>query len=53
VLTEVLEQALHNVGLPDNLVKEIEGRLRRQQTLLGKIFGLMFPSLFGCRTLMN
>jgi hypothetical protein len=51
VLTEVLEQALHNVGLPDNLVKEIEGRLRRQQALLGKIFGLMFPSLFGCRTL--
>ena len=47
---EALEQALHDVGLPDNLVKEIEGRLRRQQTLLGKIFGLMFPSLFGCRT---
>src|SRR3712207_1952884 len=47
---EALEQALHDVGLPDHLVKEIEGRLRRQQTLLGKIFGLMFPSLFGCRT---
>ncbi len=47
---EALEQALHALGLPDNLVKEIEGRLRRQQTLLGKIFGLMFPSLFGCRT---
>src|SRR5712692_8269925 len=47
---EALEQALHDLGLPDNLVKEIEGRLRRQQTLLGKIFGLMFPSLFGCRT---
>jgi hypothetical protein len=44
---EALEQALHDVGLPDHLVKEIEGRLRRQQTLLGKIFGLMFPSLFG------
>ena len=53
MLIEVLEQALHNVGLPDNLVKEIEGRLRRQQTLLGKIFGLMFPSLFGCRTLYD
>src|SRR3989442_6090848 len=47
---EALEQALHDVGLPDHLVKEIEGRLRRQQTLLGKIVGLMFPSLFGCRT---
>jgi len=47
---EALEQALHDVGLPDHLVKEIEGRLRRQQRLLGKIFGVMFPSLFGCRT---
>src|SRR5947208_2066971 len=47
---EALEQALHDVGLPDNLVKEIEGRLRRQQRLLGTIFGVMFPSLFGCRT---
>jgi hypothetical protein len=47
---EALEQALHDVGLPDHLVKEIEGRLRRQQRLLGKIFGVMFPPLFGCRT---
>jgi len=47
---EALEHALHALGLPDNLVQEIEGRLRRQQKLLGKIFGLMFPSLFGCRT---
>ena len=45
-----LEHALHALGLPDNLVLEIEGRLRRQQKLLGKIFGCMFPSLFGCRT---
>ncbi len=41
---------LQDLGLPENLVKEIEGRLRRQQKLLGKIFALMFPSLFGCRT---
>jgi hypothetical protein len=34
--------------LPDNLVTEIEGRLRAQKRLLGKIFGLMFPTLFGC-----
>jgi hypothetical protein len=47
---EALEQALHDVGLPDHLVTELEGRLRRQQRLLGKIFGVMFPSLFGCRT---
>src|SRR5689334_10966270 len=46
----VVEQALHDLGLPDNLVVEIEGRLRRQQKLLGKIVGVMFPPLFGCRT---
>jgi hypothetical protein len=38
------------LGLPDNLVAEIEGRLRSQQKLLGKICGVMFPPLFGCRT---
>jgi hypothetical protein len=47
---EALEQALHDLSLPDTLVEEIEDRLRRQQKLLGKIFGCMFPSLFGCRT---
>jgi hypothetical protein len=47
---EALQEALHDLGLPDDLVKEIEYRLRRQQKLLGKIFGVMFPTLFGCRT---
>jgi hypothetical protein len=47
---EALEQALQELALPDTLVQEIEGRLRSQQKLLGKIFGLMFPPLFGCRT---
>ena len=47
---EALEQALHDLGLPANLVVEIEGRLRSQQKLLGKIVGVMFPPLFGCRT---
>jgi hypothetical protein len=47
---EALEQALHDLGLPGNLVAEIEGRLRSQQQLLGKIVGMMFPPLFGCRT---
>jgi hypothetical protein len=45
-----LHQALEDVGLPANLVAEIEGRLRSQQKLLGKIVGMMFPSFFGCRT---
>jgi DDE superfamily endonuclease len=47
---KVLEQALHDLGLPEDLIAEIEGRLRSQQKLLGKICGVMFPSLFGCRT---
>ena len=48
--TEVLEQALDDLGLPADLVAEIEGRLRSQQKLLGKIVGMMFPALLGCRT---
>jgi hypothetical protein len=47
---EALQQALDDLGLPENLVMEIEGRLRSQQKLLGKICGVMFPPLFGCRT---
>jgi hypothetical protein len=47
---EALQQALDDLGLPDDLVTEIEGRLQSQHTLLGKIFGVMFPPLFGCRT---
>ena len=33
-----------------DLVAEIEGRLRSQHKLLGKIVGVMCPPLFGCRT---
>ncbi len=47
---EALHQALQDLGLPKNLGAEIEGRLRSQQKLLGKLFGVMFPALFGCRT---
>src|SRR5262249_7244283 len=47
---EVLEQALHDLDLPEDLVAEIEGRLRSQHMLLGKIVGVMCPPLFGCRT---
>src|SRR5687768_11518437 len=43
-----LQQALHDLGLPENLVIEIAGRLHTQKKLLGKVFGLMFPTLFGC-----
>ena len=47
---KVLEQALHDLGIPEDLVAEIESRLRSQQQLLGKIVGVMFPPFFGCRT---
>jgi DDE superfamily endonuclease len=47
---EALQQALDDLGLPEDLVAEIEGRLRSQHKLLGKICGVMCPPLFGCRT---
>jgi len=47
---EALHHALEDLGLPADLVVEIEGRLHSQQKLLGKIVGVMFPALFGCRT---
>ena len=46
---EALHQALKDLDFPATLVAEIEGRLRAQQKLLGKIVALMFPTLFGCR----
>src|SRR5437870_4520329 len=42
-------QAIEALGLPDNLVAEIAGRLRRQPQRLGKIIGGLLPALFGCR----
>jgi hypothetical protein len=47
---EALQQALDDLGLPEDLVTEIEGRLRSQKKLLGNIVGVMCPPLFGCRT---
>ena len=47
---EALRQTLDDLGLPEDLVTEIAGRLRSQQKLLGKIVGMMCPPLFGCRT---
>lgn len=45
-----LEQGLVDLGLPETLAAEVEWRLQAQTKLLGKIFGLMFPTVFGCRT---
>ena len=47
---EALHQAIEALGLPGDLAAAIAGRLHRQQKLRGKIVGMMFPSLFGCRT---
>ena len=46
---EAIHQALKDLDFPDPLVAEIEGRLRAQQKLLGKIVARRFPTLFGCR----
>jgi hypothetical protein len=46
---EALQQALADLRLPADLVTELEGRLRSQHKLLGKIVGVMCPPLFGCR----
>jgi hypothetical protein len=46
---EALPQALNDLGLPEDLVTEIAGRLHSQHKLLGKIVGVMCPPLFGCR----
>jgi hypothetical protein len=47
---EALQQALDDLGLPEDLVTEIEGRLHSQHKLLGKIVGVRCPPLFGCHT---
>src|ERR671911_212884 len=47
---EAIHQALEDLGFPDTLVTEIEGRLQTQHKLLGKIVGIVFPTLFGCQT---
>ena len=47
---EALQQALDDLGLPEDLVTEIEGRIRSQQKLLGKTVGMICPPLFRCRS---
>ena len=48
---QALEQALGELGLPETLGAEVEWQLQAQVKRLGTIFGLMFPTVFGCRTL--
>jgi hypothetical protein len=47
---EALGQALVELGLPTTVAAEVQWRLKRAGKRLGKIFGLMFPTGFGCRT---
>jgi hypothetical protein len=47
---EALYQTLQELGFPEELIREIEGRLRAQKKLMAKIFAMMFPTLFGCRS---
>jgi hypothetical protein len=47
---QALEQALGALGLPETLGAEVEGQLQAQVKLLGKIFGVMCPTVCGCRT---
>src|SRR5262249_52282345 len=47
---KALEQALDALGLPEDLVAEIVGRLRSQQKLLGKPKVPMDAILNACRT---
>jgi hypothetical protein len=47
---QALEQALVDVGVAKMVVEEVQWRLKTVRKLLGKICGLMFPTVFGCRT---
>jgi hypothetical protein len=47
---QALEPALVDVGGAETVAEEVQWRLKAVRKLLGKIFGLMFPTVFGCRT---
>ena len=47
---QALEQALVDVGVAETLAEEVQWRLKTVRKLLGKIFGLLCPTVFGCRT---
>ena len=50
---EAIHQALEDLGFPDSLVAEIEGRLQAQQSLLGKSSASCFPPSLALDILMN
>jgi hypothetical protein len=50
---EALQQALDDLGLPEDLATEIAGRLRSQQQLLSKIVGMMCPRCLGAVPTLN
>jgi hypothetical protein len=45
-----LAQALFDLGLPETLAAEVEWRRQAQVKRLGQIFGVMFPTVCGCRS---
>jgi hypothetical protein len=45
------EQALVDLGLPEPLGAESEWRRQAHVKLRGNIFGMLLPTMFGCRTL--
>jgi hypothetical protein len=47
---QALEPALVDVGVAKTVVAEVQWRLKAVRKRLGKIFGLMVPTVFGCRT---
>jgi len=47
---QALQQALGDLDLSEILAEEVQWRLNAITTWLEKIFGLMFPPLFGCRS---
>jgi hypothetical protein len=47
---QALAHALVEVGVAETLAEEVQWRLQAVRTRLGKIVGLMCPTVFGCRT---
>jgi hypothetical protein len=47
---QALEHALVDVGVAETVAEAVQWRLQAVRTRLGQICGLMFPTVFGCRT---
>ena len=47
---QAMEQALVDVGVAKTVVEEVQWRLKAVRKRRGKIFGLLCPTIFGCRT---